>query len=90
MARIKKPSGRLHRGPFTASDFHAALRLDGWIPEQATRHANYCHASRAGKVQVDEKWTGVKPGHDTFRGVMAQAGYSKMELLKLLNGIRLS
>jgi hypothetical protein len=92
MARKKKPSGRLRRGPFTTADFKAAVRLDGWTEEKGGRgdHTNWCHAKRPGKITIDEAWTSVKPGHDPFRGIMAQGGYSKQELLKLLNGIPLS
>lgn len=65
------------------------MRLDGWQPEAHGRHPCWRHPTRPGKVQIDEKWTAVKPGHDPFRGVAAQGGYSKAELLKLLNGIPL-
>lgn len=90
--RKKKPSGRVHRGPFTAADFETALRLDGWEPEPNQTgggHTNWCHPTRPGKVQVDGKWNAVKPGHDPFKGIMRQGGYSKEELLKLLNGTAL-
>lgn len=59
------------------------------MPEKSTVHDNYCHPTRPGKAQVDKKWTSVKPGHYPFRGVMSQTGYTKEELLKLLNGISL-
>jgi predicted RNA binding protein YcfA (HicA-like mRNA interferase family) len=90
--RKKKPSGRLHRGPFTASNFEAALRLDGWQEESHQTgggHTNWSHPTRPGKVQVDGKWTSVKPGHDPFKGIMVQTGYTKHELLNLLNGSEL-
>jgi hypothetical protein len=87
--RRKKPSGHLHRGPFTARDFEEAVRLDGWEPEKHGRHPCWRHPTRRGKIQIDRKWTGVKPGHDPFRGVMRQGGYTKDELLRLLNGIPL-
>jgi hypothetical protein len=91
MARRKKPSGRPHRGPFTAADFKAAVKLDGWTQEKGGRgdHTNWGHETRPGKIQIDESWTSVKPGHDPFRGVAAQGGYTKEQLLKLLNGIPL-
>lgn len=85
MARKKKPSGRLHRGPFTAADFREALTLDGWSEESPGPHACWVHPTRRGKVQIDGKWTAVKPGHDPFRGVCSQGGYTKAELLQLLN-----
>lgn len=86
----KKRKGRdLHRGPFTASDFKRAIKLDGWEPAKPGDHLNYRHRTRRGKIQIDEKWNSVKPGHSPFRGIMEQGGYTKLELLKLLNGIPL-
>lgn len=86
MARKRKPSGRLNRGPFTAEDIRIALRLDRWELEGQTRHENYRHPTRPGKVQVDDKWTGVKVGSMPWKGLLEQTGYSKAELLALLNG----
>jgi hypothetical protein len=86
----KKKSGRLNRGPFTCKDFQAALKLGGWLPEKGTKHLNYSHPNRAGRrVQIDHKWTAVKVGHFTFTTVAEQAGYTKEELLLLLNGVAL-
>lgn len=90
MGKRRRRSGNLHRGPFSAGDFDAGLRLDGWFEVPHTRHRNYRHPVRPGKVQVDAKWTGVKPGYFSFRMVMEQAGYTKDELLRLLNGRPLS
>jgi hypothetical protein len=90
MARQRKPSGRLSRGPFTAAEFHAALKLGGWSRRAGGHHTMYVHTERPGKVQVDEKWTGVKTSHDPFKGVLAQSGYTKTELLRLLNGLPLN
>jgi hypothetical protein len=89
--RTRKPSGRPYRGPFTAANFEAAIRLDGWTPEPHQTgggHVDFCHPTRKGKIQIDYKWTAVKPGHDPFKGVMEQGGYSKRELLELLNRAR--
>lgn len=90
MARTRKPSGRLNRGPFTAEDIRTALSLDGWEPERQTRHENFHHPTRPGKAQVDEKWTGVKIGSMPWKGLLEQTGYSKSELLALLNGTPLA
>lgn len=85
--RRPKPSGRTPSGPFEASHFHAALKLGGWRKEKGGHHTHYTHPDRGGrKVSIDEKWTGVKTGHDTFKGVLAQSGYKKRELLQLLDG----
>lgn len=89
MARRKKPAGRLRRGPFTASDFEAGIKLDGWIPESDGPHTMWRHPTRPGKISIDGKWTGVRSGHDPFRGVAMQGGYTPKELLQLLNGIPL-
>jgi len=53
-------------------------------------HLNYKHPSRRGKIQIDDKWTAVKPGYYTFKGICTQGGYQKKELLQLLNGIPLN
>ena len=92
MARKKKPSGRLNRGPFTSDDFKNAVRLDGWEQEKGGRgdHTLWRHPTRRGKITIDESWTSVKTSHDPFRGVKETGGYTKDELLSLLNGIPLS
>lgn len=89
MARRKKPSGRLRRGPFTASDFEAAVRLDGWVRDTTGPHSMWSHPDRPGKIVIDRKWTSVRQGHDPFRGVASQGGYTTKELLKLLNAVPL-
>ena len=88
--RQGKKGPRLHRGPFTAGDLKKAIKLDGWEPVKSGDHLNYKHPSRRGKIQIDDKWTAVKPGHYTFKGICTQGGYQKKELLQLLNGIPLN
>ena len=85
MARRPKPSGRLSNGPFTFADFEAALLADGWYLEEQLTHPNYAHPTRSGKVQLDKKWTGVRKGHQTWKGVVSQSGYSDKQLLQMLN-----
>jgi len=85
VAREKKPSGRLKRGPFNFVDMETAIGLDGWVPDGHGDHPNYTHPSKAGKVQLDKKWTGVKKGSMVFRSVASQAGLTQRELLNLLN-----
>lgn len=89
MGRRKKPSGRLRRGPFTASDFETAIKLDGWVSESDGPHSMWRHPSRPGKITIDGKWTGVRSGHDAFRGIATQGGYTSKELIRLLNGMPL-
>jgi hypothetical protein len=86
MPRKRKPSGRLSSGPWTAADFDRMLRKNGWTVESEGPHTHYVHAARPGrKVQIDRKWTGVKVGHDPFKGVAEQTGYGRRELKRLLN-----
>lgn len=86
MTRARKPSGRLSSGPWTAADFGRALRADGWVVESPGPHTHYVHPAKRGKkVTVDQKWTGVKKGHDPFKGIAAQAGYTPRQLQRLLN-----
>jgi len=85
MARKKKPSGRLNRGPFAFSDLERAIKRDRWARTKGTKHAAYKHPTKTGKVNLDEKWTGVKYHHEVFTSVACQAGLTKHELLRLLN-----
>jgi predicted RNA binding protein YcfA (HicA-like mRNA interferase family) len=86
VARMKKPSGRLSSGPWTAADFDRALRSGGWEIESRGPHNHYVHPDRPGrKIQIDQKWTGVKVGHDAFKGVAEQSGYGRGELKRLMN-----
>jgi len=62
------------------------LRAEGWEIESDGPHTHYVHSDRASrKVQVDRKWTAVKVGHDTFKGVAEQTGYGRRELKRLMN-----
>ena len=86
MSRTKKPAGRPSSGPWTAADFDRMLRANGWEVEARGPHTHYVHSDRPGrKVQVDQKWTAVKTGHDTFKGVAEQTGYGRQKLKRLLN-----
>lgn len=58
---------------------------DGWKPAGHGDHPNYKHPSKAGKVQLDKKWTGIKKGCTIFRSIAKQAGLSPKEFLRLLN-----
>jgi predicted RNA binding protein YcfA (HicA-like mRNA interferase family) len=86
MARTPKPSGRLDRGPWDGPHIKRALERVGWR-EVYTRgsHVFLEHDNRAGrKVTIDLNWTGIKPGHDGFKSLIAETGYTKRELQKVL------
>lgn len=85
MARKKKPSGRLNHGPFGFAEIERAIMRDGWAAAGHGDHPNYKHPEKAGKVQLDKKWSGIKKGCTIFRSIASQAGLSPRELLKLLN-----
>lgn len=86
MARKRKPSGRLHKGPFTAADIERAIRLDGWTRIKGkTRHPAFEHPTKASKVNFSTNWDGIKYGREMFRSVASQAELSPKELLRLLN-----
>lgn len=85
MARRKKASGQLKRGPFTFKDLDCAIKLDGWYEAGHGRHPNYRHPVKPGKVQLDRKWTGIRASDELFRSVAWQAGVSSKALLRLLN-----
>jgi predicted RNA binding protein YcfA (HicA-like mRNA interferase family) len=86
MARKKKPSGRLNKGPFGFADLDRAVRADGWIRIKGkTRHPSYEHPHKLGKVNISIGWSDVMYHHETFASVASQAGLTKKQLLKLLN-----
>lgn len=37
--------------------------------------------------QMSSKWTGVKVGHQTFKGLVTQTGFNKEQLQRVLNGL---
>lgn len=86
MARKKKAAGRPSSGPFTADDIQRALEHVGWVVESRGPHTHLTHPAKPGrKVTIARKWTGVKTGHSTFRGVAEQAGMTTTQLKQLLN-----
>jgi predicted RNA binding protein YcfA (HicA-like mRNA interferase family) len=88
MARQKKPSGRLSRGPWEYRHFRDALNGAGWIKVgQEGSHVQLTHPTRAGRVTIDTNWTGVKVGHDPFKSVAQVTGYGKKELQRLLDRV---
>lgn len=86
----KKPSGRLNRGPFTASDLCAALKLDGWEDEGpgANHVVQLVHPTKPGKIPVKKKWTALRAKCPILRGIARTAKLSDQRLLELLNGDR--
>ena len=66
--------------PLTAADFKRVLRAAGWLPVPGTKHLAYEHPDRPDKVNIDDKWTHVKPGSWVFRSVVVdQAGMTRRE-----------
>ncbi len=85
MARKKKPSGAMRRGPFAFQDLERAIKLGGWKLEGHGDHPNYNHPRKSGKVQLDKKWTGIRANDTIFSSVARQASLSNRQLLQLLN-----
>jgi len=69
--------------PLKSSDFARMLRHDGWGETKGGRHPCWEHPTKPGKVQLPENWTGVKTSHDTFKGVLAQTGWSKQDAIRI-------
>lgn len=69
--------------PLTSADFARMLRHDGWIEVKGGRHPNWEHPTKRGKVQLPNNWTGVKPSHSTFKGILSQTGWSKQQAIRL-------
>lgn len=68
--------------PLTTADVVRMLRYDGWLEVKGTTHRNFEHPTKPGKVQVSPGWVGVKPGSNPWRGLLAQTGWSKDELMR--------
>lgn len=85
MARKAKPSGRVNKGPWTPDEIIRALQREGWDGKRAP-HTQLEHPTRPGKITVDTGWTGgIKASHDVFAWMAAQGGYSKRELIRIIN-----
>lgn len=69
--------------PLKSSDFAKMLRHDGWFEVRGGTHPNWEHPERPGKVQLPNNWTGVRPGHETFRGILQQTGWLKKDAIRL-------
>ena len=69
--------------PLTGTDFVRMLRFDGWVEERGGSHRNWTHPTKPGTVQISDKWSGVKTSHFTFKGVLAQTGWSKKEATEI-------
>jgi predicted RNA binding protein YcfA (HicA-like mRNA interferase family) len=83
----KKPSGRLNRGPWTGKQIADALFSQGYYEQPGGSHPQLKHPTRRGKVTIDYKWTGIKAGSQMFNSVARQAGYTKQQFLRLMNGL---
>lgn len=84
----KKRKGRqLHRGPFTAAEIERELQRVGFVRSVGSKHVQYKHPSRPGKVSISRAWTGIRASDEMFKSLARQAGYSKQEFLELLNGL---
>jgi hypothetical protein len=59
------------------------VKADGWAQVPGTKHLAYKHPTKPGKVNIDAKWTRVKPGSWVFKAVLAQAGLTRQEFERL-------
>jgi predicted RNA binding protein YcfA (HicA-like mRNA interferase family) len=82
MGKTKRPRGA-SLPPLKSSDFERMLRFDGWYEVKGGRHPNWEHATKRGKVQLPDNWANVKTGHDTFKGILAQTGWSKADAIRI-------
>jgi predicted RNA binding protein YcfA (HicA-like mRNA interferase family) len=74
--------------PLTADDFIRVLHALGYDQVKGTKHLAFEHPTRPGKVNIDAKWTGVKVGHITFKGVLAQMRITRAEFERLFRETR--
>lgn len=90
MARKRKPSGSLKKGPFTTDDLAKGLMLAGAQKHGGGGHpVVYEHPVNGWKVPVSSSWTGLRKGCPILKGIARTLGISDRELLLLLNGERL-
>jgi predicted RNA binding protein YcfA (HicA-like mRNA interferase family) len=85
--RKRKKGAKLSRGPFTSRDIERELGRIGYKFEAGGKHRTMRHPDRPGKVSVSPGWTGVKAGSVVFRSIARQAGMSKKDLQRVLNGL---
>lgn len=77
--------GQLKRGPFTANDVRRVLERDGWTKRAGGNHEAWEHPTKPGKFMVSGKWTNLRAGDKVLAGMCRTCGFSKKELLILLN-----
>jgi len=65
--------------PLSFGDLERVVKADGWVRVEGTKHENYEHPTKSGKVSLDKKWTGVVSGGWVFRSVLQQAGLTRAE-----------
>lgn len=88
MGRKRKPAGRLWRGPFEYRHFRQVVIAQGYRKCGGTKHEQWEHPSRPGKVGLSKKWTACKKGSVVFDGIASQMGISPDELLLLLQDVK--
>ena len=91
MGRKRKPGGALWRGPFTYDHLRQAIEAAGCVRQTGkaagTKHPAWSSPSGR-KVNLDEKWTGIRANDDLFKSVARQAELSPKRLLKLLQEVK--
>lgn len=87
MARKRKPSGQLRRGPFSGPEIGAALERLGAVAETGGNHQTvYVHPLNGWKVPISTSWTGVRKGDQIFNGILRTTGCDSKTLLRALSG----
>jgi predicted RNA binding protein YcfA (HicA-like mRNA interferase family) len=88
VARKRKPSGRLNKGPWSPDYVIRAIEADGWRRVAPPPHSQFEHPNRRGKITVDANWkNGVKASDDVFGFMAAQGDYSKRDFIALMNRV---
>jgi hypothetical protein len=83
----KKKGKELSRGPWDYAHIRKELMRVGYASCKHAGHLNYECPGRPGKVQLDKKRTGVQASSWVFKGLVAQTGYPKPQLIRILNGL---
>ncbi len=82
MAKPKK-RGKQKLPTLEAVDLIRVIRADGWYEVDGTKHLAFEHATKDGKVSIDEKWEHLRLGDWVTRSVLEQASMTRAEFEKL-------
>lgn len=86
MARSRKPSGGVNKGPFDAAAIAAGLKRLGGVETPGGNHQKvYVHPERGWRIPVSDNWTSIRKGDPIFNGMVRTTGVDAKKLLAAIN-----